>query len=624
VADEDKLAIILSEFARTLVTDFPIQGILDRLVERIVDVLPITGAGVTLISAGRAPRYVAASNDKALRFEELQSEVGEGPCLAAYERGEAVIIDDLAQDDRFPIFASRAVAAGLAAIFTFPLRHGEDRLGALDLYRETTGGLTVHDLATAQTLADVAAAYLTNAESRDEARAASESFHHASLHDPLTGLPNRLLLMQRLEHAGRRMKRSQKRAAILFADLDRFKQVNDLYGHQVGDELLTAVAQRLMQLVRPGDTLARVSGDEFVFLCEDLDDEAGLDVVARRIDKAFGRPFVIHGIDIIITASVGIAMAGPGDELSDKLVIQADTAMYRAKRDGGARHHLIDLRDVAEAEARSGLEGDLREALAHDQLDVAYQPIVQCTDGRLTGVEALLRWNHPVRGAINPVSMIEIAEQSTLINDIGIWILERSCRAHARWRQDHPHMDVDLSVNVSARQLMSPDFVEAVSDVLARTGTNPSRLILEMTENIFMEDTPKASAVLARLTAMGIRLALDDFGTGYSSLGYLRRMPVHIVKLDRSFISDIGRVPTGSSVAGAVTRLAHVLGLTVIAEGVETEAEANELITMRCDYAQGYHYASPMSASAISVYLGDAVPGVIVLPSQPTLTSVAL
>ena len=238
VVNEEKLSAVLSEFARTLITDFPMQGILEHLVERIVEVLPVTSAGVTLISAGMAPRYIAASDESAMHYERLQTEIGQGPSIAAYESGERVVVRDLREDDRFPEFTSAAVAAGLAAVFTFPLREGDGRLGALDLYRDTPGALDEHDLAAAQTLADVAAAYLINAQSREAARVASDLYHHSALHDPLTRLPNRLLLQERLEHAVQRARRTHTNTAILFADLDQFKLVNDTHGHQVGDELL--------------------------------------------------------------------------------------------------------------------------------------------------------------------------------------------------------------------------------------------------------------------------------------------------------------------------------------------------------------------------------------------------
>ena len=273
VVHELKLSAVLAEFARTLTTDFPIQRILDHLVERIVEVLPVTAAGVTLIAPGKAPRYIAASNAAALQFEQLQVELGQGPCVVAYETGEPVTIADLRTDDRFPAFAKAGVEADLVAVFALPLRHGEEQLGALDLYRDTPGPLDAGDMAAAQTLADVTAAYLLNAQSREDARAASDLYRDRSQHDHLTGLPNRLLLQQHLDHAIARSQRNPMNVAVLFVDLDDFKAVNDTYGHLVGDEMLVEASRRLSELVRTGDTLSRFSGDEFVFLCEDVHSE---------------------------------------------------------------------------------------------------------------------------------------------------------------------------------------------------------------------------------------------------------------------------------------------------------------------------------------------------------------
>jgi diguanylate cyclase (GGDEF)-like protein len=611
VVHEDSLSSVLSDFARTMITDFPIQGIVDHLVERIVEILPVTSAGVSLISAGLPPRYIAASDENALRFERLQTRLGEGPCLTAFESGAAVSVADLRTDDRFPHFAAAAVAAGLTAVFAFPLRHGDGRLGALDLYRETAGELDPHNMDVAQTLADVAAAYLLNAQAREEAREASDRFHHNAQHDPLTGLPNRLMLQHRLEHAAQRAQRSETNAAILFADLDRFKQVNDTYGHPVGDELLLAVARRLAGLVRPGDTLARVSGDEFVFLCEDLHSAQDVEILAKRIDTSFARPFALSSHELSITASVGVAFAGPGEDISNQLVAQADTAMYQAKRKGGARHQIIDLREAGRTHDRDSLEMDLRAAVAKNDLDVAYQPIVRSTDGRVTGVEALVRWTHPTRGAVPAISLVGVAEQSGLISDIGTWVLERGCLDRCRWLDEHPEAPLDLAVNISARQLAKPDFLGTVASVLDRTGMDPAALVLEMTENIFIEDTERAMAVLADLKELGVRLALDDFGTGYSSLSYLRRLPIHIVKIDQSFIADLGS--DSGEIVAAVTGLAHVLGLAVTAEGVETRAQRDQVSAIGCEHAQGYYFARPMAASEIGAQLAA---GLLHLPSQ--------
>ena len=378
---------VLVEFARTLVTDFPIQGILDHLVQRIVDVLPVTAAGVTLISPGMDPHYIAASDDAALRYERLQTEIGEGPCTMAYESGESVVVPDLGADNRFPRFAPRAIEAGLAAVFTFPLRHDNGRLGALDLYRDTPGPLDPRDLAAAQTLADVAAAYLINAQARGDARETSDRFRRNSLFDSLTGLPNKVHLQQRLEHAAQRARRSHTHAGVLFVDLDKFKDINDTHGHQVGDHLLRAVAQRLSALVRPGDTLARVYGDEFVFLCEDLSSAADIEAIATRAIEPFSTPFILAAADNLeleVTASIGLAYAGPGEEISNQLVVNADIAMYQAKRNGGAAHQIVDLRQARQTSDRNNLQRDLKDAFAHDKLDLAYQPIVETRDGRVT------------------------------------------------------------------------------------------------------------------------------------------------------------------------------------------------------------------------------------------------
>ena len=346
MANEGRLTEVLSDLPRTLLADFPIQGILDHLVELIVEVLPVSSAGVALITPAHGAEYIAASDPSALRFERLQADLDEGPCLASFTSGESVAVPDLrVEDERFPRFGPAAVEAGLQAVFAFPLRHSDDRIGALDLYRETRGDLDARDMAVAQTLADVAAAYLLNARAREQARATVEHLQHLVLHDPLTGLPNRVLFDERLAHAAHRAMRSHNTAAVLFADLDRFKAVNDTHGHDVGDELLRAVAERLAAVVRPGDTLARLGGDEFVFLCEDLHDPADLDVITRRIVDAFDEPFVVAGTTLFLSVSVGVAFAGPGEDITDRLMAQADLAMYQAKRRGGAGHHVIDLRD---------------------------------------------------------------------------------------------------------------------------------------------------------------------------------------------------------------------------------------------------------------------------------------
>ena len=601
---------MLREFARTMATDFPIQGILDHLVERIVEIMPVSGVGVTLISPGTAPRYVAASNEAALRFEKLQSELGEGPCLAAYHTGEAIAVPDLRDDVRFAKFSPRALEAGLVAVFTFPMHHGALRLGAVDLYRDAPGSLSPDLMSTAQTLADVAAAYLLNAQARADLRDTSDRSREAALHDALTGLPNRTLMLVRLEHAFLRARRSNKTSAVFFIDLDRFKEVNDTYGHQVGDALLVAVGERLTGMLRPGDTLARLYGDEFVILCEDLEGPSHAEAIAVRVDAALVVPFVLAGIELSVTASIGIAFTGRGNEAPEQVLHDADHAMYLSKRRNVGPRQLVDLRELHLAEDQSSLMHALPGAAERGELHLVYQPIVGAADGQLTGVEALLRWQYPGRGLVSPTVLIPLAEQSGLIDEIGRWVLDQAWSDRHRWQRQKAD-DLAVSVNVSPHQLMAEGFIETVEAMVNRTSTDPRLLILEVTESVFVRDSERALFVLNDLKDLGVRVALDDFGTGYSSLGYLMRFPVDIVKIDRTFVAELG--PDSSShavvdsashtIVAAFIKLAHDLGMTVMSEGVETASQHHELTRLGCDSCQGFYFGRPMSASSIETLI---------------------
>jgi diguanylate cyclase (GGDEF)-like protein len=410
-------------------------------------------------------------------------------------------------------------------------------------------------------------------------------------------------LVQRLDHAVRRSSRSGQTAAVLFADLDGFKLVNDMHGHSVGDELLVAVAQRLSAVLRPGDTLARLSGDEFVILCEDLDGTSHVEAIAARIDTALAVPFVLSSTEVNVTASVGIAFAGRGDQLSEDLIQEADTAMYQAKRKGGARHQIVDLREQHRTDRRASLKRDLRGAATRGELRTEYQPIVDSADGRVTGVEALLRWAHPSRGLVSPTTLVPLAEQSGLITEIGRWVLEQACPDRHRWQSPGQPDDLAMSVNVSAHQLMSPDFVATVAAVLADTHTEPKLVTLEVTESIFVQDSERALVVLNELKHLGLRLALDDFGTGYSSLSYLNRFPIDIVKIDQSFVAGIEHHPSSHAIVLAVIELAHILGMTVVAEGVESAEQHRWLQALGCDYCQGFYFARPMSADDLDTLM---------------------
>ena len=617
VLSED-LAEVLSEFARTMVTDFPIQGILDRLVGRIVDILPVTAAGVTLIEPEVEPQYVAASDASALRYEQLQTELGEGPCLAAYDGDRAIAVPDLGVEDRFPRFAPRALESGLTAVFTFPLRHKDVRLGALDLYRDTPGDLSPEAMTAAQTLADVAAAYLINARARDDLQESSERLREAALHDPLTGLPNRVLMLELLEHAFRVARRSGKTSAVLFLDLDRFKEINDTYGHQAGDQLLIGVAGRLAGVLRPGDSLARLSGDEFVVLCEELVDSSAADPIAIRLNTELSRPFVLGGVEVTVSASIGIAYTGQGIDTAEDLLRSADLAMYRSKHGRPGSHEVLDLRELHLAGNRAGLARGLPGAIGRGELHLEYQPIVDTGDGRLTGVEALLRWTHPSRGSVSPTVFIPFAEQSGQIIELGKWVLEQAWSDRQRWQQQRP-APIGMSVNVSAHQFMSPGFASAVAEVLAGTPADPSLLTLEITESVFVRDEQRALVVLAELKQLGINLALDDFGTGYSSLGYLNNLPIDTIKVDQTFIANLTDRPGSQAIVTAIIQLGHSLGMSVISEGVETARQHDEVTRLGSDACQGFYFARPTPATNIDAMLQHQADGTN--PRLPTLTA---
>jgi diguanylate cyclase (GGDEF)-like protein len=623
---EDRLAQVLAEFAHTLAADFSIEETLDHLVARIVTAVPVTGAGVILRGSHQASYIVAASDKGVHEIEALQSELQEGPCVTAYLTGEPVLLPDLRSAERFPRYSPRAREKGVAAVFAFPLCLDGRRLGALDLYRDTVGDLDPGAMEAAKVLADVAAAYLFNARVRGQARENERELRHRSLHDALTGLPNRTLLEERLEHAARRAMGSGLTLAVLFVDLDGFKAVNDKFGHHVGDQLLNSVGSRLTDSLRPGDTLARLAGDEFVIVCEDLSDPAQAEQVAERVTAALSKPFSISGQTVVVSASVGVAYSGGGNDIPKDMLRDADLAMYEAKRSGGAQHRVLHRtagrghKTVDEffhdADAGSDFGRSLKEALERNELRLAYQPIVETRDGSLSGVEALLRWQHPRRGWVEPEVVVAVAERTGMILDVGRWALTQACRDLEAWRRHYgaavvPH----VAINVSPRQLMAGGFVDTVTAALSATGTDPTSLHLEVTESVFLEDAAKARTVLNELRRLGVKLALDDFGTGYSSLAYLEEFPFDIIKIDQTFTAGLVEKRGTRAIVAAVIELAHALELDVIAEGVENEAQLAELSELGSDRAQGHLFSPALLPEEFSrQILGSATEIPIRLP----------
>jgi diguanylate cyclase (GGDEF)-like protein/PAS domain S-box-containing protein len=429
---------------------------------------------------------------------------------------------------------------------------------------------------------------------------------HAATHDPLTGLPNRTLLLDRLTMALARARRHHSSLAVLFLDLDQFKVINDSHGHSLGDELLIAIAQRIAAALHPDDTVARFGGDEFVVLCEDLHDENEAVMIAKRLLASLEGVFDIDGTEIFVGASIGISHLRPGDEQAtpESLLREADAAMYRAKDRGRAQIAVYDETLRSQSLWRLDTETALRHALERDELVVYFQPIVDLRSGRVRELEALLRWNHPDRGLLPPSEFISIAEETGLIIPIGATVLEQACRQVAEWQRALPDLQpLSVAVNLSGRQLGDPDLADQIASTIARTGVQPEQIVLEMTESLLMHDVEFSHETLARLKELRVRLAIDDFGTGYSSLSYLREFPVDVLKVDRSFVAGLGTVGGDEAIVAAIISLAHTLGLVAVAEGVETVAQLERLRTLGCDLAQGFYLAHPAPAAELSAVL---------------------
>jgi diguanylate cyclase (GGDEF)-like protein/PAS domain S-box-containing protein len=433
-----------------------------------------------------------------------------------------------------------------------------------------------------------------------ERKALEERLHYQAFHDSLTDLPNRQLFMDRLGQALRHTMRRHKRIAVLFIDLDGFKVVNDSLGHEVGDFLLTVVAQRLRLCLRPEDTLARFGGDEFTVLIEALDDPAQAVQVAERITEELRRPFNIEGRDLYVIASIGISLGDARTHDADALLREADTAMYRAK-DEGEDFRVFNPAMYERVFSRLEVENDLRRAIEQGEFVVHYQSMVDLRTGELWGMEALVRWDHPERGLLEPSEFVPVAEQSGLVIPMGEQILREACYWAKEWQDENPRIPPPvMSVNLSASQLSRLDLAETVERVLGETGLQGSRLTLDVTETVYAKVLAANTAILDRLRRLGVRFSIDDFGTGYSSLSYLKRLPADAIKIDRSFVKGLGEHVEDTAVVRMIIELAHTLGLEIIAEGVETEEQATLLKEMGCDFAQGYHFSEPLPPEAAS------------------------
>lgn len=452
---------------------------------------------------------------------------------------------------------------------------------------------------------------------------AEERLLHEAFHDVLTGLPNRALFMDHLKLSVERGKRREDRLfAVLFLDLDRFKIINDSLGHMVGDQLLVGIARRLEICLRPGDTVARLGGDEFTVLLEDLTNVAEVIEVAERLQKALTLPFNLNGHEVFTTVSIGIALSSTGYDRPEEVLRDADTAMYRAKMLGKARHEVFDKTMHAYAMNLLQMESDLRRAIERKEFVLHYQPIVAFETGAITGFEALIRWQHPERGFIPPDDFISIAEETGLIIPIGQWVLEEACRQIRAWQEQFPqYPPLQISVNLSSKQFINSKLIDQVRQVMQETRVDPRNLKLEMTESMVMENFDSAIEMLKQLRTLGIELSIDDFGTGYSSLSYLHRFPISTLKIDRSFVSCMSDHNENAEIVRTILMLARSLKMNVVAEGVETKDQFTQLAQLECEYGQGFFFSKPLDVDAAVRLLAERHTYAVAFSSPDSLIS---
>ncbi|MDQ1674160.1 MAG: hypothetical protein QOC98_2722, partial [Frankiaceae bacterium] len=586
-----------AEVLELIAADAPLWETLQLVAATVEELLPATHCAVRV---GMQPADAdwppdtgpgGAAKD---RYGALAQALGDTPWQhadgAGREPSGPVVLADVATDDGLPRpLQRRLLDVGIGACWVWPLvLHGDQHADtSLTVFFEGER----RPLPSERGLMDLAAQLAANAIGRTQER---QRLAYQATHDALTGLASRAVLRNHVELALARMRRSETAVAVLFVDLDNFKIINDSLGHHVGDSLLQEISRRLLALVRPEDTVARLGGDEFVVLCGDMPGADEADAVAHRLLTLLAEAVRVDGHEFFVTASLGIALASGSEHSPDLLVENADAAMYRAKAKGGNRYEVFDETMRTAAARRLSMRTSLRRALHRPDIRVFYQPTVDLVSGRLRGVEALVRWQHPSRGLLPPSEFIPLAEETGLIVPLGAHVLVESCRQVAQWRAQHGNAPLELSVNLSPRQFASGDLVDVVERALGEAGLEAASLVLEITETCLMEDAVDIRHALESLKKVGVQLAIDDFGTGYSSLAYLRNLPVDTLKLDQSFVRHVDQDGPDRAIAEMVMGLGRTLGLRTVAEGIETTPQLQTMQSLRCDVGQGFLLGRPV------------------------------
>jgi diguanylate cyclase (GGDEF)-like protein/PAS domain S-box-containing protein len=586
----DSLRALSSQVALALESAALTEDLLIKQSEaRFASLVKNSSDVVTVIEPDTTVRYASPSAHRVLGYspEDL-----EGTRIA----------DLLHPDDRTRVLAflsSTADVEGHPGLLEFRMRHADGTF----LHTETLRTALLHD--------PNVHGIVLNTRDISERKAFEEQLSHQAFHDSITGLANRALFRDRVVHALERQQRDEKPVAVLFMDLDDFKTVNDSMGHAAGDQLLHEVGERIRGELRAADTAARLGGDEFAILIEDGGEGIEAVEVADRLMQALEAPFVIDDKEFYVRASLGIAVADGeadhtrGEDGAEELLRNADVAMYMAKENGKGRYQVFEPAMHETALKRLELKADLQRALDHDEFVLHFQPVMELETGRVSGVEALIRWIHPVRGLVPPLDFIPLAEETGLIVSIGKWVLQEACTRAVELQDEFPGMRLHMAVNLSARQVQRPEIVDDVREILVATGLEAGLLTLEITESVMMQDMELSIARLTQLKELGVQLAIDDFGTGYSSLNYVRRFPVDILKVDKSFIDEVNEGGESSALTAAVIELAGILNLKPVAEGIERADQLQRLLEMHCDLGQGYFFAKPLEGDDLRALLAE-------------------
>lgn len=601
---------VLSQCNRTLLREREVPKLLEAICQLIVGPGGYSLAWVGF-SDGNPPgsvRPVARAGENSDAFASASAVWSDddwswSPAAVAFRTGQTVVEHDISRNGVDQTWRKWAEQYGIQATVALPLREESRIIGVLSIYAQSPHAFEARELELLDEMAADLSFGIETLRGHAQRRQAEERLNYLVYHDSLTGLPNRLLMTERLAQAIAVAGRNERLAALLFLDLDRFKNINDSLGHETGDRLIEQVAARLQAIVREGDTVARHGGDEFTVVLANIAHLDDIARVTRKLMEQFRAPFHIAGQDLFVTSSIGITLYPADGHDPEVLVKNADTALYHAKESGRNNFQFFTAEMNRRVERQLALEMALRQALERNEFLLHYQPQVDLVSGAVIGVEALIRWR---RGAetVSPLEFIPIAEETGLIAPIGEWVLRTAC-AQARAWQEEGLAPIAMSINLSARQFREADLMSTVRRVLEETGLEPAHLVLEITESVIMHKPEAVQETLRQLDAMGIELSVDDFGTGYSSLGYLKRFPIGSLKIDKSFVQDITTEPDDAAIAQAIIGLAHSLGVRVVAEGVETDAQLGFLRARGCDMMQGYLFSKPLPAADLAQLLRE-------------------